>query len=126
MLDKAGDALVEGMGLKKPQVRLLIRVGWVLLVSGHIAWVCGWLVLFGLRVPFANAADVDELKANARLTLQLQLQQELRVQKNAWCSVADEKVRDGIMIRIDQLRNNLREVAKIDDGYGEPRCNHSP
>lgn len=122
MLGEFFNALVVGMGLTPRHVKLLIRIGWVLLVSMHIAWVCGWLAAAGLASPFAQASDVAELKANSKLMLTLQLQQELRSQKTVWCQITDENVRVSVMNRIDQLRQNLREVAKIDDGVGEPRC----
>ena len=122
MLEQAMRALVAGMGLQPRHIKLLLRVGWVLIVSIHIAWVCGWLVGIGAAAPFARASDVSELKDNSKLMLTLQLQQELRAQKSAWCQIPDENVRTAIMNRIDQLRQNLRTVAKIDDGVGEPRC----
>lgn len=93
-----------------------------MLVSTHIAWVCGWLVYFGLSTPFARASDVDELKATATLSLQIQLQQELRTYKAAWCSGTTESDKVVFMRKIDELRANLRKIAKIEDGVGEPQC----
>ncbi len=122
MLDKAGTALVVGMGLKPTHVKVLIRVGWVSIVSIHIAWVCGWLGFVGLATPFARAADVQDIQKTLRVSAEIQLQSELRAQKNMWCKNTDEKTRETIMHRIDELRRNLREIARIEDGTAEPQC----
>jgi hypothetical protein len=122
-------ALERGMGLKEGQSKLLIRVGWIIIVSVHIAWVCGWLVTFGLASPFVRAAEIaavngeiSDIKAYQRLTLTLQLQGELRAQKSAWCVVQDSISRVSIMNRIDFLRQQLRDIAKVEDGTGDPVC----
>lgn len=111
-----------GLGLKPHHWKVLIRVGWVVFVSFHIAWVCGWLVTFGLLSPFARAADVSEIQKTLRVSAEIQVQAELRIQKSLWCNNTDERVRNAIMQRIDELRRNLREIAKIEDGTDEPRC----
>lgn len=118
----AGKAMALGMGLKSNHLRVLIRVGWVLLVSGHIAWVCGWLVSVGLTGPFARASDMAQVQRTLAVSARIQIQQELREQKRLWCSVENEQSRSLIMRRIDELRGNLREIANIDDGTGEPVC----
>jgi len=124
-LDHGAKALSLGLGLKQHHWKILIRVGWVLLVSGHIAWVCGWFAVVGLSTPFAKASDMQAVQKMLAVSTRISLQQELRMQKQAYCRVDDYQVKASIMRRIDELRDQLREIAKIDDGTGEPPCPRS-
>jgi hypothetical protein len=54
--------LTEGFKLNMDQRGLLIRVGWVALVTGHILWICGFLGVVGLHTPFAEAGAFDDLR----------------------------------------------------------------
>lgn len=113
MLSQLSQALETGMGLRREHQRVLIRTGWVLIVSGHIAWACGWLASFGLAAPFARAADVDKLLRAAEVNARISMQQEIRVQVRAYCQTTDEEVRLLTLKRIDELRTELWEIAKI-------------
>ena len=110
----AWSALEKGMGLRREHQRLLIRVGWVLGVSFHIAWVCGLTAFMGLGTPFARASDVDKLMRAAEVNARISMQQELRVQVRLWCTTPDQEVRDIAYRRIDELRHDLREIAKTE------------
>lgn len=116
----AGDALVTGMGLKPQQIKLLIRVGWVLGVSFHMAWVCGWLVAFGLASPFARAGDVEQLQKAARVSARLNLQTELRIQIRVWCTHGDDEVKRAAYGNIQRLRIDLEDIAGVKEP--EPSC----
>lgn len=120
MLDIAAAALEKGLGLRREHQRLLIRTGWVLLVSAHVMWVCGRLAFLGLASPFAQAADVDKLLRAAEVNARISMQQELRVQTRAWCIAQDHEIKDIAWRRIDELRNDLFEIAKIQTP--EPSC----
>lgn len=120
MFNVVQEALEKGMGLKVEHQRVLIRVGWVLIVTGHIAWVCGWLVSIGLAAPFARAGDVDELKKASLVTARIQLQVEIREQTKAYCTLPEGAPREYVLRRIDDLRAELYEIAKI--RTQEPVC----
>lgn len=53
--------ITDNLGLTKEQQRLIVRSGWVLFVSFHIAWVCGWLAVLGMGSPFALADEQKQL-----------------------------------------------------------------
>jgi hypothetical protein len=54
--------LTEGFKLNVDQRGLLIRVGWVLMVSGHIAWACGLLAFVGFSSPFVRAENLAQVE----------------------------------------------------------------
>lgn len=112
--------LEVGLGLKRDHLRVIVRVGWVLFVSGHVAWVCGVLAGVGLASPFASAADVDKLLRAAQVNARISMQTELRVQVRAWCIAQDQEIKQLAWRRIDELRNDLLEIAKIQTS--EPEC----
>lgn len=115
MLDKAEEALTKGLSLRPKDKALLIRTGWVLIVSVHILWVCGWLAFAGFASPFARAADVEKLQRASKISAQIQIQAEIREQGRIFCASTDERTRDYVERRIDELRANLREIADIDE-----------
>jgi membrane protein YdbS with pleckstrin-like domain len=120
MFELAAKALEEGMGLSRAHQRVLWRVFWVLGVSGHILWVCGFLTAVGLSSPFARADDVDKLMRAAQVNARISMQQELRVQIRTYCATSDDDIKALAMRRIDELRNDLFEIAKI--RTPEPQC----
>lgn len=120
MFDAIAIALETGMGLKREHQRVLIRVGWVLGVSFHIAWVCGLTAVVGLSTPFARAGDVEKLMRAAEVNARISMQQELRVQTRLWCTTQDPEIRSVAYRRIDELRHDLFEIAKT--STPEPTC----
>ena len=120
MLDKAGDALVTGLGLKRAQVALLIRVGWVVLVSGHIAWVCGWLTFAGITTPFARASELDQLKRASNISARIALNDEIRIQVRILCTAEDQGDRTTAYRLILKLNQELEDVTG--EKQPEPRC----
>lgn len=115
MLNTAGQGLAEGLKLTKRDRSVLWRAGWVILVSLHMLWVWGLLGWAGFAVPFARAAEVQELQKSARISTQIQIQAEIREQGYIYCSSTDDRTRTAASRRIDELRTNLREIAKIDE-----------
>lgn len=57
MLDSVSDILDRI--LTKDQQVFLIRSGWVLFVTGHIMWVCGWLTFMGVSPPFVQSQELS-------------------------------------------------------------------
>ena len=110
--------LIKNAGITRQQLQLLIRAAWVVFVSFHILWVCGWLSILGLATPFATAAEVE--KQNATLqTVAAQLLDEqlhkldyevfqLRVQQ---CHAPSDK-REQYALRLQELINSYAKLTK--------------
>jgi hypothetical protein len=119
-LNEKLDLIAEGFGLTRDQRRLLIRIAWVLGVSGHIAWVCGFLSIIGLASPFARADRVEKLERSAQISARISLAQEYRVQVRAYC-VVDERYKEGVLIIIERIRSDYTEITN-GQTLPEPRC----
>jgi hypothetical protein len=113
-------ALETGLGLKREHQKAIIQTLWVLAVSGHIAWVCGLLVTFGMGSPFVRAEDLKKVTEDlARVSRSIEkgnivsMQQEVRTQTRIYCQNTDEEIRTYALKRIDELRNELWEISQI-------------
>jgi len=62
-VEQGWEALKKGMRINHEQEGFLIRVLWVLFVTGHVFWVCGFLAFAGLQSPFVQAAELERFKA---------------------------------------------------------------
>lgn len=113
-------ALAAGFRLKRDDRVLLLRVFWVVAVSTHIAWVCGFLVAFGLPSPFARADDVMELKRIAAASARVTLSKEIREQSRVRCTATDQAVVDSLTRYIDSLQTEYERIAG--QRYPEPEC----
>jgi hypothetical protein len=112
MFKEAGEAVSEGFGLTPKQRQLIIRVLWVLAVSAHMAYVCGIFAFMGIGVaPFARSEDVEGMKRASVVNARIQIIQEMRVQKNAWCKIADDATRDSILRYLVRLQGELKEIT---------------
>lgn len=116
----AFSALTTGFGLNRRQQALLIRVLWVLFVSAHIAWICGFLVFLGLPSPFARADELKELRQTVQASARVTLSQEIRVQARVRCHSTDPQVRDSITRYIDGLQVEYERIAG--QRFPEPPC----
>ncbi len=103
-------ALSAGFGLSRRQQALVIRILWVLGVSAHIAWACGWLGALGL-VGFAKADDVHSLQQTVNASARVTLAQEIRAQSRVRCLVTDQAVRDSLTRYIDTLQYDYERIA---------------
>lgn len=112
-------ALVAGFQLNRRQQALLIRIFWVILVSAHIAWACGWLTMIGL-VGFARADELKELRQTVQASARVTLSQEIRAQARVRCLSSDSMVRDSITRYIDSLQNEYERIAG--GRFPEPPC----
>lgn len=61
--------LTEGFKLNTEQRGLIIRVGWVVFVTFHIGWVCGWLGVLGMASPFVAAHDLKESEQRMQMAI---------------------------------------------------------
>jgi hypothetical protein len=115
----AFSALSAGFGLDRRQQALVLRILWVLVVSIHIAWACGWLAAIGL-VGFARATDVSQIQQTVNASARVTLSQEIRSQARIRCISADQSVRDSLTRYIDSLQAEYERVAG--QRYPEPLC----
>lgn len=115
----AFSALSAAFQLNRRQQALLIRIFWVLVVSAHIAWACGWLTAIGL-VGFARADELKELRQTVQASARVTLSQEIRAQARVRCLSNDAQIRDSITRYIDSLQNEYERIAG--GRFPEPPC----
>lgn len=115
----AFSAISAGFGLDRKKQALLIRLLWVIAVSGHIAWACGWLVTLGL-VGFARADELKELRQTVQASARVTLSQEIRAQARIRCLSSDVQIRDSITRYIDSLQVEYERIAG--QRFPEPSC----
>ncbi|HEY6225413.1 MAG TPA: hypothetical protein VIW26_16640 [Gemmatimonadales bacterium] len=126
--DKAADvtgafsALTLGFNLNRRQQALLLRVGWVLIVTTHILWACGWLGVIGL-IGFARADELSKLQTTVSASARVTLSQEIRAQNRVRCASPDQAVKDSITRYIDSLQAEYEKIAG--QRYPEPPCTSS-
>lgn len=115
----AFSALTLGFNLTRRQQILIIRILWVLGVSMHIVWACGFLSFLGL-VGFAKADDMQKLQQTVAASARVTLSQEIRSQAGVRCRSVDPLVRDSITRYIDSLQTEYERIAG--QRYPEPAC----
>lgn len=115
----AFSTLALGFQLSKRQQALVIRILWVLLVSVHIAWACGWLSVIGLA-GFAKAEEVRDIRQTIEASARVTLGREIREQALIRCRATDPAVRDSLTRYIDALQGEYERIAK--QRYPEPPC----
>jgi hypothetical protein len=103
-------AISTGFALDRKQQALLLRVLWVLVVSLHIAWACGWLTAVGL-VGFARANEVSQIQQTVNASARVTLSQEIRAQIRARCSTTDQNISDSLTRYIDSLQFEYERIA---------------
>lgn len=133
--------IVRGFGLNAKMQGIVVRVLWVLAVSGHIAWVCGWLTPMRVAPPFVNINDaattmqeerdrrvadrrelegaIGDIRKNANAALGISINHELRDQMTAFC-FANSNERIAMRQYIDYLENLYQALHQ--KPYDEPPC----
>lgn len=114
----------ENLGIKREHQTVFFRISWVVAVTGHMAWVCGFLAGFGLAAPFARASDVDKLLRASEVNARISMQNEIRLQVRVLCQSDDDDIRASAMRRIDELRDELWEISRI--RVPDPQCLRGP
>lgn len=114
-------ALSRAFSLNRREQALLLRILWVLVVSAHIAWACGWLAVFGL-VGFARGDDVTEIKNATKAAARITLSKEIREQNHVRCLTTDQIVIDSITRYIDSLQFEYERITG--SRYPEAACPH--
>lgn len=115
----AFSALSAGFNLTRSQQALVLRILWVLTVSIHIAWACGWLSAIGL-IGFARANEVSQIQQTVNASARVTLSQEIRMQARVRCAATDPAVRDSLTRYIDSLQVEYERVAG--QRFPEPPC----
>jgi hypothetical protein len=103
-------AITAGFALDRKQQALILRILWVLFVSIHIAWACGWMGAMGL-IGFARASEVDQIQQTVNASARVTLSQEIRVQIRARCSTNDQAIADSLTRYIDSLQGEYERIA---------------
>lgn len=110
------------MGMTENQQRLLVRTGWVLIVTVHILWVCGWLAWAGFASPFAAAHEVEDLKQSVNISARLALTQEIRAQIELMCSQPTLVAKKAVAGTIDKLLIEYKKIAGEPYPYPKKPC----
>jgi hypothetical protein len=117
------DFIFRNMGLSRDQQVLITRAAWVLFVTFHILWVCGWLSILGLAPPFAVAADAAKQAADFKeITVQLKedrlerLEHDILTIKTSYCKATNEDAKRQYAQRVQEL---IDRYYKID--HNNPR-----
>lgn len=120
------DLLTEGFKLNLNQRGLLIRVGWVMLMSIHVAWICGFLTAFGLAPPFAAAADLQPITKRVEsiesLLRQSLMQSKARDVRDLVTKLCDPKTLDRDRLYAEKDRLQIEYKALAGEYYAEPPC----
>ena len=106
----AFSALSAGFNLNRRQQALVLRILWVLTVSIHILWACGWLSAIGL-VGFARANDVNQIQQTVNASARVTLSQEIRAQIRVRCTTTDQAIVDSLTRYIDGLQFEYERIA---------------
>lgn len=94
-----------------------MRASWVVIVTAHILWVCGWLAMLGLGTPFAKADEVRDLSREMRADRIERLEQQIINTRIAQCrSEPNSAAREQYSERLQELIHRFREIA-----HEEPR-----
>lgn len=124
----AVESLKKGMQINHRQEGFLIRVLWVIAVSGHIAWVCGFLASIGLQSPFVQAGDMQKVEQKVDRSIELQIKQlkqskatEIRSVLVKLCGQLTREERDQQLSEKERLQSEYKELNGNVE-YKEPPC----
>jgi hypothetical protein len=85
------DFILRNLGLTREVQVILVRAVWVIFVTFHIMWVCGWLGILGLAPPFAAAAEyakaseIKEMANQLKLDRLERLEHDILTVKTSYC-----------------------------------------
>lgn len=111
--------LTTAFGLNAKQQRLVVQIGWVVIVTTHIAWACGWLAMLGLA-GFVKADDFRELQQTTITSARVTISKEIREQAVIRCRVTDPVVAESITRYIEGLQSEYERITKT--RVAEPAC----
>jgi hypothetical protein len=104
--------LISSVGLTKQQMTFLTRTFWVVFVSFHILWVCGWLTVFGLAPPFASAVESSQIIQDIKDERIERLDRDILTIRTSQCQATDPKAKAQYTERLQELINKYWQVAQ--------------
>ena len=121
-----------GVGYLTPQQQMqILRMFWVLAITFHVCWVCGWLTRIGLQPPFAQEQELIEFngkitESNKKIQDQLgslfsethdsrneRIEEEIGLARKGLCHAAPGELRDQYSGKLEEL---IKYYGKINDG----------
>lgn len=125
MLDTILDTVFGA--LTKEQRMLVMRMVWIGAVSGHVAWVCGWLGVLGIASPFARA-DVQVQVASIVMEIRAEradrLDNQIQTVRASQCRTAiDSAARQNYTERLNELYKQYYELTGREPHV--PRCDET-
>lgn len=103
--------------LTREQRMLVMRIGWIGVVTFHMAWVCGWLAFTGMASPFAKAdveAKVSEVVAEIRADRAERLDQAIQTVRALQCRTEIESpARANYTDRLNELWNKYLALTGL-------------
>lgn len=103
--------VVSSLGLSKEQQKLIVRSGWVLIVSIHIMWVCGWLAFAGFASPFARAEDVQTVRQVLKEDHIERLDAQILALREKQCEAATPEAKKTYGERLHELIQKYLQVS---------------
>ena len=103
------DFVFKNLGLNPQQQQLIVRAAWVVFVTFHILWVCGWLGIFGLAPPFAVAAEYAKKADFQTIVEQIKqdrlerLEHDILTVKTSYCKAQNEESKRQYAQRVQEL-----------------------
>ena len=103
------DFILRNLGLTREQQVLITRAAWVVFVTFHILWVCGWLGFLGLAPPFAaaaeyaKAAEIKEIAQQLKLDRLERLEHEILTVKTSYCKADNQEAKRQYAQRVQEL-----------------------
>lgn len=97
------DLIMRTTGWTKDQQALILRAGWVGLVSIHILWVCGWLSAFGVEAPFAYSSYTASALAEMRQDRVERIDHNILTVRSSQCHATTPEARSQYGERLAEL-----------------------
>lgn len=116
------DFFLRNLGLSREAQVVVVRAVWVIFVTVHILWVCGWLSILGAAPPFAAAAEYAKAEEIKEITKQLKedrlerLEHDILTVKTSYCKATNDEAKRQYAQRVQEL---IDKYYKID--YKNPR-----
>jgi hypothetical protein len=103
------DFILRNLGLTREVQVILVRAVWVIFVTFHIMWVCGWLGILGLAPPFAAAAEyakaseIKEMANQLKLDRLERLEHDILTVKTSYCKADNQEAKRQYAQRVQEL-----------------------
>lgn len=115
-MDSLIDFILRNLGIPREMQVFLVRTTWVLFVTFHILWVCGWLTITGLAPPFAAAADyakaveIKEIANQIKEDRRERLEHDILTTKTSYCKATNEDAKRQYAERVQELIDKYYQI----------------